>query len=283
MRHHQPDRLGAERVGQGLGVRRIDALDRVVEGPHPSRNPKPVRRVEAELRIVDDGAMLEARIGHDALDAGCLVGDPAAGRELAGRERGGHGDELDLPARAAGPARAVEINLACHQGHVATVEQRGRGHLAGVDRAAAAERDQRIGADPLGLGHEGPHRTSGTCCPTPANTPAQCGPIAAATRSRSGEAPKVLPVATSARVAPIRSSSAPSVVILPGPNAIRSSRVKVNSKFVALTPTVLVATALKVVVMALSLFIPRIRCDHGAGPSDDDRRPAHVRHFPRSP
>lgn len=55
-----------------------------------------------------------------------------------------------------------------------------------------------------------------------------------------------------ARVAPIRSSSAPSVVILPGPNAIRSSRVKVNSKFVALTPTVLVAAALKVVVMALS-------------------------------
>ena len=31
MRHHQPDRLGAERVGEGLGVRRIDALDRVVE------------------------------------------------------------------------------------------------------------------------------------------------------------------------------------------------------------------------------------------------------------
>jgi hypothetical protein len=85
------------------------------------------------------------------------------------------------------------------------------------------------------------------------NTPAQCGPIAAVTRSRSGEAPKVLPVATSARVAPIRSSSAPSVVILPGPNAIRSSRVKVNSKFVALTPTVLVAAALKVVVMALSV------------------------------
>jgi hypothetical protein len=146
-------------------ARRIDALDRVVEGPHPSRNPKPVRRVEAELRIVDDGAMLEARIGHDALDAGCLVGDPAAGRELAGRERGGHGDEPDLPARAAGPARAVEINLACHQGHVATVEQRGRGHLAGVDRAAAAERDQRIGADPLGLGHEGPHRTCGHMLP----------------------------------------------------------------------------------------------------------------------
>src|SRR5258707_3957137 len=40
---------------------------------------------------------------------------------------------------------------------------------------------------------------AGTCCPTPANTPAQCGPIAAVTRSRSGEAPKVLPVATSAR------------------------------------------------------------------------------------
>src|SRR5258707_12994338 len=93
---------------------------------------------------------------------------------------------------------------------------------------------------------------AGTCCPTPANTPAQCGPTAAVTRSRSGEAPKVLPVATSARVAPIRSSSAPSVVILPGPNAIRSSRVKVNSKFVALTPTVLVAAALKIVVMALS-------------------------------
>jgi hypothetical protein len=71
----------------------------------------------------------------------------------------------DLPARAAGPARAVEINLACHQGHVATVEQRGRGHLAGVDRAAAAERDQRIGADPLGLGHKGPHRTCGHMLP----------------------------------------------------------------------------------------------------------------------
>jgi hypothetical protein len=40
--------------------------------------------------------------------------------------------------------------------------------------------------------------------------------------------------------------------------------VKVNAKFVALTPTVLVAAALKVVVMALSLFVPRIRSDHRA-------------------
>jgi hypothetical protein len=45
------------------------------------------------------------------------------------------------------------------------------------------------------------------------------------------------------------------------------------------TRTVLVAAALKVVVMALSLFIPKIRCDHWAGPSDNDRRPAYVRHF----
>ena len=142
-----------------------------------------------------------------------IAGAPGARERASGfvlhhqaRSRGGHGDEPDLPARAAGPARAVEINLACHQGHVATVEQRGRGHLAGVDRAAAAERDQRIGADPLGLART---ELAGTCCPTPANTPAQCGPIAAVTRSRSGEAPKVLPVATSARVAPIRSSSAP--------------------------------------------------------------------------
>jgi putative tryptophan/tyrosine transport system substrate-binding protein len=56
--------------------------------------------------------------------------------------------------------------------------------------------------------------------------------------------------------------TAPSVVILPGPNAIRSSRVKVNSKFVALTPTVLVAAALKVVVMIPSQSIPSARCDH---------------------
>ena len=69
-----------------------------------------------------------------------------------------------------------------------------------------------------------------------------------------------MPFATTAR--PIRLSLAPSVVILSGPKAIRSSRVKVNSKFVALTPTVWVAAALKVVVITLSLFIPRIRCDH---------------------
>jgi hypothetical protein len=30
-------------------------------------------------------------------------------------------------------------------------------------------------------------------------------------------------------------------------------------------------------------LLPRIRCDHGAGPSDNDRRPGYVRHFPRSP
>jgi hypothetical protein len=49
----------------------------------------------------------------------------------------------------------------------------------------------------------------------------------------------------------------------------------------------LVAAALKVVVIWLSLslslsvcvFIPRIRYDHRAGPLDNDRRPAYVRHF----
>ena len=119
----------------------------------------------------------EARIGHDALDAGCLVGDPAAGRELAGRERGGHGDEPDL--RPAPPARLAPSK---------SISPATRVMSRRLSSEAAATLQASIGLPPTPLRpahRRRPTRISatsartefaGTCCPTPANTPAQCGP-----------------------------------------------------------------------------------------------------------
>ena len=54
-------------------------------------------------------------VGHDARGAIVLRQKWSRGQVEARL-----GDEPDLPARAAGPARAVEISLTCRQGHVAT-------------------------------------------------------------------------------------------------------------------------------------------------------------------
>jgi len=156
-------RAGAVCVGEGLGARRIDGLpNRVVEGPAiPVATQSPSGVFEAELRIVDDGAMLEgAHRNTRRFDAGCLVGDPAAGRELAGRGAWwARADEPDLPARAAGPGSPlVEISLTCRQGHVAErfEQARPRPPWQASIGLPPPERDQRIGTDPLGLGHKGP-------------------------------------------------------------------------------------------------------------------------------
>src|SRR5712692_4694151 len=63
----------------------------------------------------------------------------------------------------------------------------------------------------------------------------QRDPSAAVIWSNSRDAPKVLPVTTTARLSPRRSSSFGNAATLPGPKITRSSRVKLNSQFGAST------------------------------------------------
>ena len=63
---------------------------------------------------------------------------------------------------------------------------------------------------------------AGTCWRAPVNTWTQRAPSAPVTCARSGEAPRVRPVTTTARDAPSRSTSSPRCATLPAPNTTRS-------------------------------------------------------------
>src|SRR5262245_1017573 len=150
-----------------MRLARADALDAMVDGAHPGRQPEPFGCVASDGRVEDHGGRDDARMSQEFLHLRAFVGDARDGAEFtAGNGRWyadlTHSRRVHGGRRADGAVGALDRAQRVHCIRGADVV--GKAHLHGLgavrDRAAA-DGDDEIGSDRTRLFRGPEHRRAG--------------------------------------------------------------------------------------------------------------------------